>query len=87
MIRVVDPIASLSRLEGKPLPRSAGVARPVLTPMQRRSGLARRQIAALGYNECVTYSFVDRDAARSVQALDSDSWLAVCVSGTAHPMS
>jgi phenylalanyl-tRNA synthetase beta chain len=32
--------------------------------MQRRSGLARRQIAALGYNECVTYSFVDRDAAR-----------------------
>ena len=63
LVEEVARIASLSRLEGKPLPRSASVARPVLTPMQRRSGLARRQIAALGYNECVTYSFIDRAAA------------------------
>ena len=31
--------------------------------MQRREGQARRRIAALGYNECVTYSFIDRAAA------------------------
>jgi phenylalanyl-tRNA synthetase beta chain len=31
--------------------------------MQRREGQARRGIAALGYNECVTYSFIDRAAA------------------------
>ena len=44
-------------------PARPGVARPILTPMQRREGQARRRIAALGYNECVTYSFIDRAAA------------------------
>ncbi len=43
--------------------RPSGVARPILTPMQRREGQARRRLAALGFNECVTYSFIDRDAA------------------------
>ena len=43
--------------------RPAGVARPILTPMQRREGQARRRIAALGFNECITYSFIDRAAA------------------------
>ncbi len=41
-----------------------GVARPILTPMQRREGQARRRIAALGFNECVSYSFIDHAAAR-----------------------
>jgi len=40
-----------------------GVTRPLLTPAQRREGAARRRIAALGYNECVTYSFIDAQAA------------------------
>jgi phenylalanyl-tRNA synthetase beta chain len=31
--------------------------------MQRREGAARRRIAAAGYNECVTYSFIDAEAA------------------------
>ena len=31
--------------------------------MQRREGQARRRIAALGFNEAVTYSFIDRAAA------------------------
>ena len=39
------------------------MAKPILTPMQRREGQARRRIAALGYDECVTYSFIDRAAA------------------------
>ena len=43
--------------------RAAGVARPVLTPMQRREATARRRLASLGYDECVTYSFIDRAAA------------------------
>ncbi len=64
LVEEVARIASLSRLEGKPLARlSDGVPRPVLTPLQKREGIARRQTAALGYNECVTYSFIDRDAA------------------------
>ena len=64
LVEEVARVASLSRLEGRPLPRAqAGVPRPVLTPAQRREGAVRRRIAALGYNECVTYSFIDADAA------------------------
>jgi phenylalanyl-tRNA synthetase beta chain len=64
LVEEIARVASLSKLEGKPISRPAGVARPVLTPMQRREGAARRRIAALGYNECVTYSFIDEPAAR-----------------------
>lgn len=63
LVEEIARVASLSRLQGQPLPRPAGVARPVLTPMQRREGQARRRIAAAGYNECVTYSFIDEAAA------------------------
>ncbi len=65
IIEEVARIASLTRLEGKPMPRqTSGVPAPVLTPMQRRERLARRTLAALGYHECVTYSFIDADSAQ-----------------------
>jgi phenylalanyl-tRNA synthetase beta chain len=64
LIEEVARIAGLSKLVGRPLPRMvAGVPRPILTPMQSREKTARRTIAALGYNECVTYSFIDQAAA------------------------
>lgn len=63
LVEEVARIASLTKLVGKPLPRIPGVPKPVLTPMQRRSSAARRTAAALGYNECVTYSFIDAQAA------------------------
>jgi phenylalanyl-tRNA synthetase beta chain len=63
LVEEVARIASLAALKGAPLPRAPGVARPVLTPHQRRAAAARRQIAGLGYNECVTYSFIDVEAA------------------------
>ena len=63
LVEEVARIASLTKLVGKPLPRMAGVARPVLTPLQLRQQAAKWTAAALGYNECVTYSFIDRDAA------------------------
>ncbi|MCC5955610.1 MAG: phenylalanine--tRNA ligase subunit beta [Natronohydrobacter sp.] len=65
LVEEIARIASLTKLEGKPLPRpQAGVARPILTPMQVRARAARRVLAGLGYNECVTYSFIDADSAR-----------------------
>ena len=46
------------------MPRlSDGIPKPILTAMQRREAMARRTIASLGYNECVTYSFIDRVSA------------------------
>ena len=64
LVEEVARIASLTKLEGKPLARpSAGVPKPVLTPLQRRESAARRAAAALGYIECVTYSFIDGQVA------------------------
>ena len=64
LVEEVARIASLTKLEGKPLPRTgAGVPKPILTPLQKRETALRRTIAALGYNECVTYSFIDAAAA------------------------
>ena len=65
LVEEVARVASLSKLVGKALPRAEpGVPRPILTPLQQRERMARRTIAALGYNECVTYSFIDEAAAR-----------------------
>lgn len=64
LVEEIARIASLTGLEGQPLPRpQAGVPRPILTPLQMRENAARRQAAALGYHECVTYSFIDRPSA------------------------
>ena len=63
LVEEVARIASLTKLVGKPLPRMAGISKPVLTPMQKRLTTARRTTAALGYNEAVTYSFIDQKAA------------------------
>jgi phenylalanyl-tRNA synthetase beta chain len=60
LVEEVARIASLTKLVGRPLPRiSTGVPKPILTPAQVRERGARRTLAALGYNECVTYSFID----------------------------
>ncbi|WP_424968723.1 phenylalanine--tRNA ligase subunit beta [Dinoroseobacter sp. S375] len=64
LVEEVARIASLTKLEGRPLPRSeTGVPKPVVTPGQRRQAMARRMAAGLGYNECVTYSFIDQPTA------------------------
>ncbi|MEM8869715.1 MAG: phenylalanine--tRNA ligase subunit beta [Pseudomonadota bacterium] len=64
LVEEVARVASLTKLEGVPMSRAAGVLPGVLTAAQRRERAVRRQIAALGYSECVTYSFVDTRAAR-----------------------
>ena len=64
LVEEVARMASLTKLVGKPFARvDLGVPKPVLSLSQTREQTARRMIAALGYNECVTYSFIDRKSA------------------------
>ncbi|HEU0223587.1 MAG TPA: phenylalanine--tRNA ligase subunit beta, partial [Paracoccaceae bacterium] len=64
LVEEIARVASLTKLQSRPMKRpSPGVARPTMTPMQRREALARRTLASLGLNECVTYSFIaEREA-------------------------
>ena len=64
LVEEVARVASLTKLKGVPMAReTTGVPSAILTPMQIREKTARRTIAGLGYNECVTYSFIDAKAA------------------------
>ncbi|MEM7422676.1 MAG: phenylalanine--tRNA ligase subunit beta, partial [Pseudomonadota bacterium] len=63
LVEEIARVASLTRLQSQPLPRASGVARKTLTPMQTREKAARRTLAALGLNECVTYSFISQTEA------------------------
>ncbi|AZV79639.1 phenylalanine--tRNA ligase subunit beta [Parasedimentitalea marina] len=64
LVEEVARIASLTKLQGKPLKRlTDGIPKPVMTPQQRRQQMARRTCAALGYNEVVSYTFIDQPSA------------------------
>ena len=64
LVEEVARVASLTKLVGIPFARiDLGVPKPVLSIGQTREQTARRMIASLGYNECVTYSFIDHEAA------------------------
>jgi phenylalanyl-tRNA synthetase beta chain len=67
----VDLIEEVLRLRGldtippASLPKLAAVPPPTLTPRQIRAAVARRTLAARGYAECVTFSFMaQKEAAR-----------------------
>ena len=63
---LVEEIVRIHGLEGVPsvaLERDRAVAKPVLTSAQRRARAVRRTLAARGFNECVSFSFVARDQA------------------------
>ncbi len=64
LIEEVVRIAGLDRIPLTPLPARASIAQPVLTERQKRIRRARRTLAARGFVEAVTYSFVSRDHAR-----------------------
>jgi len=63
LVEEIVRIYGLDHVASVALPRADGVARPVLSPAQRRSRTARRAIAVRGFNECVSFSFIARDQA------------------------
>jgi phenylalanyl-tRNA synthetase beta chain len=63
LVEEVVRIAGLDRIPATPLPRLDGVARPVLTEKQKRARRTRRLLAARGFVEAVTWSFIPKDQA------------------------
>ncbi len=67
-----DFVEELIRIEGfdklptDPLPRIAGTARVVVTPLQQRVRIGRRVLAARGFLETVTWSFMAKEKAAAV---------------------
>ena len=51
-------LTGVDAVPATPMKREAGVARPVLTEAQRRQRLIRRVLAARGFVEAVTWSFI-----------------------------
>jgi phenylalanyl-tRNA synthetase beta chain len=64
---LVEEICRIAGLENVPpvaLPRVHEIARPVLNTLQKRMLAARRELAARGLNEAVTWSFLPHAAAK-----------------------
>ena len=77
LVEEVARIASLTKLQGRPMKRIGnGVPKPILSATQKREQIARRTVAALGYNECVTYSFIDHASATLFGGGDDATMLA-----------
>ena len=64
LVEEVVRIHGLADVPSVALPRHAAIAKPVLNAGQRRARTVRRALAARGFNECVSFSFIARDTAK-----------------------
>jgi phenylalanyl-tRNA synthetase beta chain len=64
LVEEVVRIYGLDKVPSVPLPRPFAVARPTLTPAQRRLRSVRRELAARGFNETINFNFIPREQAR-----------------------
>lgn len=60
LVEEVVRIAGLDRIPTTPWPRADGIARAILTDKQKRVRRARRLLAARGFVEAVTWSFIPK---------------------------
>jgi phenylalanyl-tRNA synthetase beta chain len=60
LVEEIVRIHGLDKVPAVPMTRPYAVARPVLTPAQRRASSARRALAARGFDETVHLSFMPR---------------------------
>jgi phenylalanyl-tRNA synthetase beta chain len=63
LVEEVARIAGFDQLPSTPLPETGGRASGVLTPLQVRARTARRAMAAFGWKEALTWSFLKREIA------------------------
>jgi len=64
LVEEVVRIHGLDEVPSIPMRRPHAVAKPVLTPEQKRRRLVRRTLAARGFGETISYSFIARAQAR-----------------------
>jgi phenylalanyl-tRNA synthetase beta chain len=60
LVEEVVRIHGIDHVPSVPMTRPHAVARPVLTPAQRRLRTVRRLLAARGFNETISFSFIPR---------------------------
>jgi phenylalanyl-tRNA synthetase beta chain len=65
LVEEIVRIEGLDKVPSAPMPRTSGVARPVLTETQRRVRHARRVLAGRGLVEAITWSFIPRAQAEA----------------------
>ncbi len=64
LVEEVVRLVGVDQVPATPMPRTAGVAKPVLTESQRQQRLTRRVLAARGFVEAVTWSFIAPEHAK-----------------------
>jgi phenylalanyl-tRNA synthetase beta chain len=60
LVEEVVRIYGLEHVPSVPMSRPNAISRPVLTPAQKRLRLARRALAARGFNETISFTFIPR---------------------------
>jgi phenylalanyl-tRNA synthetase beta chain len=65
LVEEIVRIAGLDKVPSAPMPRTSGVAKPVLTETQKRVRHARRLLAGRGLVEAVTWSFIPQAQAKA----------------------
>jgi phenylalanyl-tRNA synthetase beta chain len=60
LVEEVVRIYGLDKVPSTPMSRPHAIARPTLTPAQRRTRIVRRTLAARGFNETINFSFIPR---------------------------
>lgn len=58
LVEEIVRLHGLAHVQSVALPRSEGVARPVATPAQKQERRLKRALAARGFDEAVTWSFI-----------------------------
>ncbi len=64
LVEEVVRLVGIANVPSTPMRRASGVAKPVLTEGQRRQRLTRRVLAARGFVEAVTWSFIAPEHAK-----------------------
>ncbi|MEG6508278.1 phenylalanine--tRNA ligase subunit beta [Methyloligella sp. 2.7D] len=65
IVEEVVRLVGVANVPATPMPRVSGVAKPVLTEMQKRQRRARRLLAGRGLVEAVTWSFIPKKEAEA----------------------